>query len=121
MKKNIYMIYFLFLSLLTGCSNMTIGFEENSIFYTKPQKELVPRQEKKALKPEVKTSKIELVAKKEKIASKPEEKISKIELAHEKEVIHPKAEDKKLIIEEEVKDNDTENETSFSYDRYEGE
>lgn len=34
------------LILLSGCSNMSIGFEENSVFYTPPKESLQEKTEK---------------------------------------------------------------------------
>ncbi len=74
MKRTLSIIHLLFLSvLLSACSNVTMGFDEDSIFYTKPQSE-------------------QAVEIKEKDLETPS-----------------------------VKDEDTENETTFSYDPHSGE
>ena len=92
MKKSTYIISFLFLSLVfTSCSNMTIGFEEDSIFYTKPK-----TQEEKIAETKVQA--------KEKVSKG----ISRVQNSTPE-------------VSKEHKTEDTENETTFSYDRYSGE
>ncbi|WP_415251449.1 hypothetical protein [Sulfurimonas sp.] len=101
MKKVMNIMYFLFLSMLfSACSNMVIGFEENSVFYTEPKKELAEQKEKIPSKPESKNLKVENMKIQEFTPSITVEK-----------------KDKTV----EKKNEDTENETTFSYDPYEGE
>ena len=107
MKKIMSVVYLLLLStLFSACSNMTIGFEEDSIFYTEPKEEVLePIKEKK-----------------EKKVNPILESLDNTKLP--KNVASPVlVKDKKIILETpiEPKVKDMENETTFSYDPYDGE
>ena len=108
MKKTLYIVALLFVSsLFSACSNLTIGFEEDSIFYTQPksQKEVV--LEEKNLATQVKPTDSQAS---QSTVSLPKVKQKNI---HEKEIASP------VVLEK--KDEDSENETTFSYDPYSGE
>lgn len=112
-----------FLVLFSGCSNMSVGFEEDSIFYTEPV--ILFADEKEGLTSEKKAVSVNKKMEKSEIDNKVDQNIKVVEptIAPIITVKPDKIESRKVTSQAPIviKEKDPENETTFSYDPYDGE
>ena len=103
-----------FLLLLSGCSNMSIVFEEDSVFYT-PPKEVVNEN--------IVTEKVVTKNSSQTLPIKQDTKEVKDTVAPIVTIKPDKTRSQKIISQTPIveKEKDPENETTFSYDPYDGE